>query len=91
MLHVPCYMLDFLILTLALLITAYATWPPRGERRGWLIVGMTALWGAVVAVGWRRGVLAGYESWLVLLALIGAVLGLLVVWSFTNLLGRPRQ
>ncbi len=84
-------MLDLLLLLLAVLIAAYATYPPRGNSRWWLAVGMCALWCGLIAIGWRRGVVAGFEAWLVLLALMAAVIGVLVIWSATNLAGTPRQ
>jgi F0F1-type ATP synthase assembly protein I len=84
-------MLDLLILLLAALAVGWASWPPRGEHARWLALGLVALWAALVVVGWRRGILPGFEAWLILLALIGALVGLLVIWSAANLVARPRQ
>jgi F0F1-type ATP synthase assembly protein I len=84
-------MLDLLILIIAILITAWASWPPRGEHARWLASGLVAFWAALVLVGWRRGILPGFEPWLILLALIGALVALLVIWSAANLIARPRQ
>jgi hypothetical protein len=74
----------------ALLFAAWATWPPRGEERGWLLLALAALWAALVAVGWQRGVQPGFGPWLLVLALMGALVALLVLWSLTNLLAKPR-
>jgi hypothetical protein len=74
----------------ALLFAAWATWPPRGEQRGWLLLALVALWAALVAEGWRRGVTPGFLPWLAVLALVGALVALLVLWSLTNMMGRRR-
>lgn len=78
-------MSDWIILILAIGIAGWATWPPRGEQRRWLALGLAGLWAALVAVGVRRGVMPGFFPWLVVLALVGALVALLVVWSVTNL------
>ncbi|MDQ4076235.1 MAG: hypothetical protein M3220_08310 [Chloroflexota bacterium] len=84
-------MIDFLILGSAFLFALWASWPPRGERRRWLSVGLVTLWVALLLVGWRRGIQPGFGAWLVALAFIGALLALLVLWSVSNLLGRPHR
>ena len=83
--------MDIAIIIAALLISGWIVAPPRAEQRGWLAAGLGILWGALVIVGLWRGVLAGYEAWLVLLALMEAVAGLLVVWSAVNVRGRSRK
>ncbi len=83
--------MDIAIIISALLISGWMVAPPRAEQRGWLAAGLGILWGALVIVGLWRGVLAGYEAWLVLLALMAAVAGLLVVWSAVNVRGRSRK
>lgn len=84
-------MIDLLIIGMAIVVTGWATWPPRGIRRPWLLLGLLALWLALVGIGWRRGIQPGFAAWLLVLSLIGALVGLLVVWSVTNLIGRPRK
>lgn len=83
-------MIDLAILGAAALVTLWASWPPRGERRRWLLVGFGALWVGLVAVGWRRGIVPGFAPWLVALAAVGALLGLLALWSLATLVARPR-
>src|SRR5690606_22918407 len=78
-------MLDAAIIALALAGAGWLLLPPRGDRRGWLATALFLLWGALMLIGWRRGVLAGFEGWLALLALMAALAGLLVVWSAVNL------
>jgi hypothetical protein len=78
-------MIDLIIIIIALLISGWMVAPPRAEQRSWLVAGLVVIWGALVAVGLRRGVLAGFEAWLVVLALMAAIAGLLVVWSAVNL------
>ena len=86
-----CIMIDLFMIATAIVITGWATWPVRGNRRRWLLLGLVVLWGALVGVGWRRGIQPGFAAWLLVLSLIGALVGLLVVWSFTNLVGRGRK
>lgn len=76
--------MDLLLILIAFLISGWMVAPPRAEQRGWLAAGLGVIWGALVLVGLQRGVLAGYEAWLFLLALMAAVAGLLVVWSAVN-------
>ncbi len=83
-------MIDLLIITVAALVAGWASWPPRGERRGALALGLAVLWAALILVGWQREVLPGFGLWLAVLALMGALAALLVVWSIANLLGRAR-
>ncbi len=83
-------MTDFAILGGALLVTLWASWPPRSDRRRWLLLGFGALWAGLVGVGWRRGILPGFAPWLVALSMIGALLGLLVLWSIAALVAHPR-
>jgi hypothetical protein len=78
-------MIDLIIILIALLISGWMVAPPRAEQRSGLVAGLVVIWGALVAVGLRRGVLAGFEAWLVVLALMAAIAGLLVVWSTVNL------
>lgn len=80
-----------LILGVTLFFAGWATWPPRGEERRWLLLALLALWGALVTVGWQRGVQPGFAPWLLVLALVGALVALLVVWSLTNVVGKPRS
>jgi hypothetical protein len=86
-------MIDLIIILIALFISGWMVAPPRAERRNWLVGGLVVIWGALVAVGVRRGVLAGFEVWLVVLALMAAIAGLLVVWSTVNLrsAGQPEK
>lgn len=80
-------MIDGGILLVALVGAGWLVAPPRGDQRGWLVAGLAVLWAALVIVGIRRGILAGFEAWLLLLALMAALAGLLVVWSIANLRG----
>ena len=77
--------MDLLIIGLALALTGWMTLPPRGMHRPWLLGGLLVLWGTLVTIGWRRGIQSGFVSWLLVLSLIGALIGLVVVWSVTNL------
>lgn len=81
-------MIDLFLILIALLIAGWMVAPPRTEQRGWLAAGLLIIWGALVAVGVRRGVMAGFEAWLVVLALMAAVAGIMVVWSAVNLRSR---
>ena len=75
-------------LVAAVAVTLWATWPPRGDERGWLALGLGINWAALALVAWQRGVLPGYLPWLLALTLIGALALLLVIWSLTNVLAR---
>jgi len=77
--------MDIILIIIALILAGWMVAPPRAEERGWLAAGLGVIWAALVIVGLWRGVLAGFEAWLVLLALMAAVAGLLVVWSAVNL------
>lgn len=83
-------MSDIFLMSGALLLTGWLVWPPRGDQRRWLLLGLLVLWGGIVGVGWRRGIMPGFVGWLVVLGLLGALVGLLVVWSVVTLLGRPK-
>lgn len=83
-------MIESVILATTLGVVGWAVWPPRGDQGRWLLLGLLGLWAALVAVGWRRGIAPGFVPWLLLLSLLGALVGLIVVWSLANLLGRGR-
>jgi hypothetical protein len=83
--------MDIAIVLVAFLISGWMVAPPRAEQRGWLAAGLVVMWGALVIVGLQRGILAGYEAWLFLLALMAAVAGLLVVWSAVNVRSRSTK
>lgn len=82
--------LDYLLLGLAAVFALWASTPPRGTRRRWLVAALLALWGALLLVGWRRGVQPGFVPWLLALAFVGALLGLLALWSVAALGAHPR-
>jgi hypothetical protein len=84
-------MTDLLIISIAMIVTGWATWPPRGEQRRWLLFALAVLWGALVAIGWQRGIQPGFVLWLIVLSAIGALVGLVALWSLTNMLGRARE
>ncbi len=84
-------MIDLFLLLAAVAWTLWATWPPRGDQRRWLLAGLAALWGALMGVGVRRGVQPGFVPWLAALAVVGALLALVVVWSGAQMLGQPRK
>jgi hypothetical protein len=77
--------MDIILIVIAFILAGWMVAPPRAEERTWLAAGVGVIWGALILVGLWRGVLAGYELWLILLALMAAVAGLLVVWSAVNL------
>lgn len=76
---------------MATLLALWAAWPPRGTRRRWLALALAALWLALVAVGLEQQIQPGFTPWLLLLALIGALVALLVLWSLATLLARRGQ
>ncbi len=78
-------MIDLLMIGFAFVVAGWMTIPPRGTHRLWLLAGFLVLWGTLVGIGWRKGVQAGFMPWLIVLSLIGALIGLIVVWSLTNL------
>lgn len=65
--------------------------PPRGEHARWLGVVLLIWWGSIVVVGLRRGLAPEVLPWLLLLALIGALAALLVLWSLVYLSYLPRE
>ena len=75
---------DTLILLLASGGAVALLWPPRRDEGRWLAAALALLWAAIVAVGLRRGVAEGMGPWLALLALIGALAALLVLWSLVS-------
>lgn len=78
-------MTNILMMGFAFVLAGWMTIPPRGTRRPWLLAGFLILWGTLVTIGWRKGVQSGFMPWLMVLSLIGALIGLVVVWSVTNL------
>src|SRR5688572_27130262 len=70
--------MDTVIIVISIIVAGWLVMPPRAARRGWLALALSVLWAGITAVGWRRGVLAGYEAWLALLALMAALAALLV-------------
>ena len=82
--------MTWLLLELATALTLWASWPPRSDERRWLLFSLLLWWALIVVEGGRRGVQPGFWPWLLLLALIGAAVALLVLWSAANLLARPR-
>lgn len=82
--------MDSILVVLATVFSGWLLWPPRGERAGPLLGALTLWWGTLVLIGLARGVVPGRGPWLVLLALIGALVALTIVWSAVTLLGRER-
>ena len=76
------------------IIAVIINYVKRDEARGtWLESHFTwqirtfwfaLLWAAIVAVGVRRGLADGMGPWLIVLALIGALAALLVLWSLVS-------
>ena len=56
----------------------------EGATGRWLGAALALLWAAIVAVGVRRGLADGMGPWLIVLALIGALAALLVLWSLVS-------
>lgn len=86
--HLP--MLDLVILLIASAAGMALLWPPRRDEGRWLATTMALLWVAIVAVGLRRGIVAGMLPWLLVLAIVGALAALMVLWSLVAALTRGR-
>ena len=77
-------MADWILLLLASGGAVALLWPPRRDEGRWLGAALALLWAAIVAVGVRRGLADGMGPWLIVLALIGALAALLVLWSLVS-------
>lgn len=82
--------MDIVVIVIAALASGWLLWPPRGERGGPLLLALALWWGALVVIGLGRGIVPGRGPWLLLLALVGALVALTVVWSAVTLLGQER-
>ena len=82
--------MTWLLLSVVTGLTLWASWPPRSDQRRWLLFSLALWWGLFVGLAGLRGVQPGFWPWLLVLALIGASIALVVVWSLANLVARPR-
>jgi hypothetical protein len=77
-----------------LIVLGWLSLPPRGERRWALLSGLALIVAWLLLVAWQRGLTSefGHQGplWLVTLALLGAPMLQLVIWSAVNWLVRPR-